>query len=107
MFSKKGLSVWLGAIEGQTLALGNSYKTMEGIEGKVTILKDLSHVRMSWKKPEWVNASALQVRLINSKGNTTISFHQDRLLDLAQRMEMKAHWDRVLLAIEKEINIKE
>src|SRR6478735_7954693 len=89
MFSQKGLALWLGLPEAQTLVLGDNYKTIDGIEGKVTVLKDFSHVRMSYKKPEWANSCALQVRLINSKGKVTISFHQDHLLDLSQRNEMK------------------
>lgn len=104
MFSQKGLELWLGLPEVQMLVLGGNYKTINGIEGGVTVLKVFSHVRMSYKKPEWANSSSLQVRLINSKGKVTISFHQDHLLDLSQRNEMKNHWDQVLLAIGKEIN---
>ncbi len=96
MFSPKGLELWLGLPDAQKLVLGDGYKTIDGIEGKVTVLKDYSHVRMSWKKPEWPNSSTLQVRLINSKGKVTISFHQDHLLDLTQRNEMKVHLGRVL-----------
>ena len=59
MFSEKGLKVWLGEME-EELAIKKAYKTKEGIEGVVGVFTPYSHIRMSWKKKEWNNVSAVQ-----------------------------------------------
>lgn len=100
MFSRKGIDTWLGNIK-QGLELDKEYKTDDGIEGKVTVFKEYSHIRSSWKKPDWDKASILQVRIMDAKGKSTISFHQDRLKDAPQRAEMKAYWDAVIKKLEK------
>lgn len=41
---------------------------------------------------------------MKAKTGTTISFHQEKLLDKAQRDEMKAYWDNVVEKIESELN---
>jgi len=103
LFSEAGLLTWLGKISVENFELGKLYKTEEEIEGKVNVIKPGSHIRMSWKPKHWTNISTLQIRVIPSKEKTTISFHQDKLLDSNQRDEMKKHWDNVLMKIENEI----
>src|SRR4028119_131717 len=103
LFSGKGLSTWLGKISLEDFELGKPYKTEEEIEGKVNIFKPNSHIRLSWKQKHWTNTSALQIRVIPSKEKTTISFHQDNLLDSKQRVEMKKYWDEVMHKIGNEI----
>ena len=103
LFSEKGLSTWLGKISLENFELGKRYKTEEEIEGKVNVLKPNSHIRLTWKPKHWTNTSALQIRVIPSKEKTTISFHQDKLLDSQQRDEMKKYWDKVIEKIEDEI----
>ncbi|ELR70018.1 hypothetical protein C900_04388 [Fulvivirga imtechensis AK7] len=93
LFSDKGLKIWLGALDSE-LELNMQYKTTEGIEGLVRVIKPYSHVRMNWKKKNWKNMSTVQVRTIENNGKTTISFHQEKLLNAAQREEMKAYWNR-------------
>jgi uncharacterized protein YndB with AHSA1/START domain len=100
-FSTEGLETWLGKTEGGHLEVDEPYNTREGIQGKVRILKPLSHIRMSWKKKGWNNSSTLQVRLIKAKDKTTISFHQDNLADNNQRNEMKEYWDNVITKLSK------
>jgi uncharacterized protein YndB with AHSA1/START domain len=103
LFSEAGLSTWLGKISVENFELGKPYKTEEEIEGKVNVIKPGSHIRLSWKPKHWTNTSALQIRVIPSKEKTTISFHQDKLLDSQQRDEMKKYWDEVIVKIENEI----
>ena len=103
LFSEKGLSIWLGKISVENFELDKPYKTKEGIEGRVNVLKPYSHIRLTWKPKQWTNTSALQIRVIPSKGKTTISFHQDKLLDSKQRDEMKKYWDGVIEKIKNEI----
>ena len=78
-------------------------KTKEGIEGKVTIFKPYSHIRLTWKPKNWTTFSSLQIRVIDSKGKSTISFHQDKLLDSQQRAEMKIYWSKVIAKIGSEL----
>jgi uncharacterized protein YndB with AHSA1/START domain len=103
LFSEAGLSCWLGNISFENFELGKPYKTEEEIEGKVNVFKPGSHIRVTWKPKHWTNASNLQIRVIASKGKTTISFHQDKLLDSKQRDEMKKYWDTVMFKIENEL----
>ncbi len=103
LFSEEGLTTWLGKISLENFELGKPFKTEEEIEGKIKVFKRNSHVRLSWKPKRWTNTSALQIRVIPSKEKTTISFHQDKLLDSKQRDEMKKYWDKVIVKIENEI----
>lgn len=104
LFSEKGLSTWLGEISLESFELGKPYQTKEGIEGKVNVFKPSSHIRLTWKPKHWSNTSALQIRVIPSKEKTTISFHQDKLLDSKQREEMKKYWEEVIEKIENKIS---
>jgi len=102
MFSDKGLTIWLGKPD-EELEIGKEYKTEEGIEGKVRILTPYSHIRMEWKKPGWENTSTVQVRVIGDQQKATISFHQEKLADEAQREEMKEYWNSKMKEIETEL----
>jgi hypothetical protein len=102
MFSDKGLKIWLGKLN-KELELKKNYKTKEGIEGIVRVFKPYSHIRISWKKKNWENLSAVQVRVIGNQEKATISFHHDKLLDNNQREEMKLYWNKKMTEIEKAI----
>lgn len=104
MFSNKGLSIWLGTLPGE-LELLQPFQTKEGIVGKLRLMKPFSHIRMAWAKQEWDNTSTLQVRLIKAKFGTTICFHQEKLQDKAQRVEMKAYWDNVMEKIAQALSM--
>lgn len=99
LVSDEGLKIWLGNINSDEFELDKSYKTMDEIEGKINVLKTNSHIRLTWKPKNWPNTSAIQIRVINAKGKTIISFHHDKLLNSIQRDEMKKHWDTVLRKI--------
>jgi uncharacterized protein YndB with AHSA1/START domain len=103
LFSEAGLSTWLGKMSLENFQLGKPYKTEEEIEGKLSVFKPNSHIRLTWKPKDWTNTSALQIRVIPFREKTTISFHQDKLIDGQQRDEMKKYWDKVIVKIENEI----
>lgn len=103
LFSTEGLEIWLGKLTLNDLQLNKPYKTEDGIEGKVKILKPLSHIRLTWKKKNWTNISIVQIRVINAKDKTTIGFHQEKLLESAQRDEMKNHWNSIIDKVAKKI----
>ena len=104
LFSDKGLSFWLGKIDSGDIEPDNSYKTKEGIEGKISVLKPYSHIRLTWKRKDWENVSTLQIRVIPAKEKTTISFHQDKLMNSGQREEMKSYWNKILEEIKNKLN---
>jgi activator of HSP90 ATPase len=103
LFSPRGISIWLGTLNVDNFELNKTYKFKEGIEGKVNTLKPYSHIRLNWKLKKWPNVSALQIRMIKAMDKTTISFHQDKLIDSKQRIEMKMHWDKVIEKISGEL----
>lgn len=102
MFSNKGLKIWIGELK-KGLETKKTYSTREGIEGLVNVFKPYSHIRMDWKKKNWENMSTVQVRIIGSHEKSTISFHQEKLLDNDQREEMKAYWNKKMTEIAKVI----
>ena len=83
--------------------MNKAYKTEDGTEGKIKILKPSSHIRLTWKKQDWTNISALQTRVINAKDKTTISFYQEKLLDSTQRNEMRDHWSEIIEKLSKKL----
>ncbi len=95
LFSEQGIEIWLGKLN-QELALKEPFVTDKGIEGMIRVFKPQSHLRMAWKRRGWENTSTLQLRIISGKDKTTISFHQEKLLDEYQREEMKNHWKSVM-----------
>jgi uncharacterized protein YndB with AHSA1/START domain len=103
LFSERGINIWLGEIKSEGFELDKPYKTEDDIEGEIKILKPYSHIRLTWKPNEWTNISALQIRVIDLKGKTTISIHQDKLLDSEQRDEMKTHWITILEKIKEKL----
>ena len=102
VFSKEGLKIWLGNVSEKKFKT-DSFKTKEGIEGNVTVFKEYSHIRMKWKPLNWESVSTLQIRVIESGEKSTLSFHQEKLLDSEQREEMKEYWKKAIDLIEKKI----
>lgn len=100
MFSDKGLIIWLGELT-EELEIKKAYTTKEGIGGFVSVWTPYSHIRMSWKKQDWKNISAVQVRVMGNHEKATVSFHQDQLSDNHQREEMKRYWNEKMAEIEK------
>ncbi len=96
MFSIEGVKIWLGDIGSKVLEKDVEYKTQDGIEGTVKVYKPYSHIRMSWNKNGWKNDSTLQVRVIETGNKATVSFHQEKLLNSAQREEMRKYWNGVM-----------
>ena len=101
MFSLQGLKIWLGKVSMDTIELQKEFILKNGISGKVTVFKYLSHLRMIWKKKEWENKSRVQLRIYRLKEKSVIAFHHELLSDENQREEMKRYWNQVIGKIEK------
>ncbi|MBY8961655.1 SRPBCC domain-containing protein [Flavobacterium sp. D11R37] len=96
VFSGKAMAIWLGDETDLRTVKGSPYKTGNGITGTVRVVKEFSHVRLTYKKENWHSESLVQIRFIPAKTGTTISYHQEKLADAAQREEMKQHWEAAL-----------
>lgn len=106
LFSDEGLSIWLGKVNPGDFKPGTAYKTREGVEGKISVLKTYSHIRLTWKRKDWENLSTVQIRVIPAKEKTTISFHQEKLPESYQREEMRSYWSKILEEIKNKFNRK-
>jgi uncharacterized protein YndB with AHSA1/START domain len=94
LLSSAGLQIWLGG--DSSVDEGTRFAFPSGISGEVRVYKPWSHLRLTWRKPEWDAPSVLQVRVIPARTGTTLSFHQDHLRGPAERTAMKVHWERVI-----------
>ncbi len=101
LVSEVGLSVWLGSVRTEDLQVGIEFSVTGGIEVKVAVFVTESHMRLRWKQAGWKKASTLQVRVLPSGNNATLSFHQENLSDAEVRSHMIEHWTRVLDEFEK------
>lgn len=99
LFSER-LGLWLGEIS-DGLEEGRDYRTADGITGGVRVFKPYSHIRMDWRNVGWNNTSILQVRVMENADKCTVSFHQERLRNERQRIEMKKYWNERMAAIER------
>jgi hypothetical protein len=107
IFSEKGIRIWLGDLD-TSLSINQHFTTSNGIEGFIRIFKPFSHIRLKWKKKDWTNFSTVQVRIIPiAEKKSTVSFHQEHLLNSAQRLEMKNYWSAVLDHLVTEIKLME
>ena len=96
LISKEGVGLWLGETASYRLQAGLSLLAEDGTSAQLRVFKPVSHIRMSWQRMEWDNPSALQIRVLPvSGGNTTISFHQEKLEDPYIREIMRQHWEHV------------
>nr|WP_308421743.1 SRPBCC domain-containing protein [Paenibacillus radicis (ex Gao et al. 2016)] len=98
--STEGLSLWIGQLPKLELTVGETFKSHEGVTGRLKVVKPLHQLRLTWQPKDWERPSTLQIRLLsNIPDKTTISFHQEQLDHAARREQMKLHWENVLAAI--------
>lgn len=106
MFTAEGISIWLGVTRDRLVEKGE-YRTDSEHWGVIKVLKPYSHIRLSWREPEWANTSTLQMRCIPSGENkTVISFHQEKLATAVQRKKMKIHWNEILQKLAKALPLQ-
>lgn len=103
LFSQRGLKIWLGELETE-FELKKEFSTVNGVRGFVRVFEPNSHIRVNWQKKDWTNVSTVQLRVIKNKEKTTISFHQEKLLDSKQREEARKYWTDILAQITNELS---
>lgn len=90
--SEEGIALWLGDIVKMDFHEKGEYLTKEGVTGKITVIKQASHIRMTWKPDKWREHSVLQVRTTPKGDRTTLGFHQENLPDAFERENMRTRW---------------
>jgi hypothetical protein len=93
----------LGESPDLVLEIGSPYQTRDGITGKVTVLNPYVNIRLTWQMVGWSKPSIVQLRVIASIENTTVSFHQENLPDARTRETVRERWKRVMAEIENQI----
>jgi uncharacterized protein YndB with AHSA1/START domain len=107
IFSEAGIATWFGTVKGWQGTVKEPFKSSGGNEGTLTVVKPYSHLRMRFKKKAWDHQSTLQIRVLKTKGGTTLAFHHEFLTGTREREEMLEHWEKVLKKIEKQLTNKD
>lgn len=88
-----GLAAWLGDGAPSSLEEGTDYTLADGTTGEVRVVRDGSHVRLTWQPEGWRAPSTLQVRVNEAaSGRATLSFHHEQLPDAEHREALREHW---------------
>ena len=104
MLSSEGLPLWIGNIPEFRLKRGFEFASAEGVTGKLTVVRPLHKLRMTWKRPEWERPSRLQMYLLSaSHDKTTVAIHQEMLEDVYIRELMRRFWEETLRRIRQHI----
>jgi uncharacterized protein YndB with AHSA1/START domain len=107
--SPEGVKLWLGSVTALAWQKGETYASSEGTTGEMRVVKPKEQLRLTWKRKGWDAPSTLQIRIIPGSGpsKTTISFHQENLLNGLIREEMKELWESVLAELLKRADVQE
>jgi len=101
LLSPQGLSLWIGNDAAFTAEKGFTFRSRNGVTGKLTVVQPFKKLRMTWQRLEWEKASRLQITLLPAKnGKTTVAIHQEMLEDVYIRELMRRHWSETLHRIE-------
>ena len=87
------------------LEIKKECETENGTKGLVRVFKPNSHIRLNWKPKNWENMSTIQIRVIGHQEKTTVSIHQEKLLNSEQRAEMKEYWNEIMEKITNKIEL--
>jgi uncharacterized protein YndB with AHSA1/START domain len=91
VFGPEGLAVWLRAGAPDRLTQGLDSTLEDGNTGDVRVIREGSHVGLTWQPPEWEAPSTLQVRVAEAaSGRATIGFHHEGLPDRESRESLFA-----------------
>jgi uncharacterized protein YndB with AHSA1/START domain len=98
--SAVGWRVWLGAGVDRLDEPGLAYQTETGTAGQVRSFRVGDRVRLTWQPVDWDHDSTVQFTVRPVPGDRTrIVFHQERLVDAAERERQRTHWQGVLDAL--------
>ena len=98
--SAAGSALWLGAGVERLDEPGIGYETEAGTAGQVRSFRPQDRVRLTWRPVDWDHGSIVQVTVTPVPGDRTrVVFHQERLVDAAERERQREHWQGVMDAV--------
>jgi uncharacterized protein YndB with AHSA1/START domain len=98
--SSAGSAVWLGAGVQQLEEPGAAYETETGTVGQIRSFRPRDRVRLTWRPVDWDHDSTVQFTVTPVAGDRTrVVFHQERLVDAAERERQRGHWQSVMDAL--------
>jgi uncharacterized protein YndB with AHSA1/START domain len=98
---RTGRRIWLGDVDEIKLERGEERKTREGSRIEIRSISRGKRIRMTWQPAHWSSPSTLQVSFVPKGKKTSVRFHQEKLVDVKQREEMRRHWQDVLSELEE------
>jgi len=90
--SAEGLRAWLGTAARLRFEKGERYRTDDGAEGEVRVVRPGRHARLTRHPPGWPRPSTIQVRVEEKGARAVIGFHEEHLPDLGERERRRAHY---------------
>lgn len=98
--SPAGSAVWLGTGVQRLDEPGAAYETETGTAGQVRSFRPQDRVRLTWRPVDWDHDSTVQFTVTPVAGDRTrVVFHQERLVDAAERERQREHWTGVMDAL--------
>lgn len=105
--SSAGIADWLGEIVEGEFEVGGDYLLENGVRGELRVLRQQSHLRLTWKPVSWRRASTIQVRVMPKGEKCTIAFHQEHLPNSAAREDRKVFFKAVLARWDEKTSLGE
>jgi uncharacterized protein YndB with AHSA1/START domain len=90
--SAEGVRAWLGAGARLRFEEGERYRTDDGAEGEVRVVRPGRHVRLTRHPKGWPRPSTMQVRVEGKGERAVIGFHEEHLPDLGERERRREHY---------------
>lgn len=99
LVSPEGRMLWLGTVHDFRLERGYTFRTAEGLEGKLTAVDPPRKLRLNWQPADWDKRSRLQIYVLAAGQGAAVAIHQEMLEDIYMRELMLRHWETVIEGI--------
>jgi uncharacterized protein YndB with AHSA1/START domain len=101
--AREGVRLWLGPGATLPTAKGDTYETADGIRGELRSYRPDDRIRLTWQPATWSHDSTVQVAVQAKGAKTMVRFHQERLVDGAEREQQRSYWGSILNRLDTEI----
>lgn len=92
----QGVRTWLGDGVRLPAEKGTTYETVDGTRGQIRSYHPSGRLRLTWQPAGWDHPTIVQVTVSERRGKSVIRFHQERLVDPAERARQRDHWRAVM-----------
>lgn len=94
--SDVGVRTWLGDGVRLPAEKGRNYESVEGTRGQIRSYHASGRLRLTGQPASWHHPTTVQVTVSERGGKSVIRFHQERLVDPAERARQREHWRAVM-----------